>query len=385
MASSTEPSKTNTWTTVDRNCQQTDVDVYHKDLIIMETQSKDEQRPIPKQGDTLRFGECFSDHMLDIEWSADKGWSKPCIRPYENLSLDPACKVFHYASELFEGMKAYRGVDDRIRLFVPELNMRRMRRTAIRATLPDFDGDELLKCIKELVRLDQSWVPSEKGASLYIRPTLIGTDPRIGISASSFAKLFVILAPVGSYFTTFSPIALLANPQYTRAAKGGVGAFKMGCNYAPTLFVSEQAVKKGCHQVTEAGAMNIFLHWKNKNGEDELITPSLESGLILPGITRQSILELSREMGGLKVTERDFTMGELKAAVNENRVHEFFASGTAVIVTPIEKVLYITGEQEETLRFPAKDHDDSLSQRMLKALTDIYYGRVSRPGWTVEV
>ncbi|VDM61169.1 unnamed protein product [Angiostrongylus costaricensis] len=316
----------------------------------------------------------FSDHMLDVDWSVDKGWGKPCIHPYENLSLDPSCKVFHYAPELFEGMKAYRGVDDRIRLFRPELNMLRMRKTAVRAALPDFDGDELLECIKELVRLDQSWVPREKGASLYIRPTLIGTDPRLGLSSSRRAKLFVITSPVGPYFTTYSPIALLANPEYIRAIKGGVGGFKMGSNYAPTVYVCEKAIERGCHQVlwlsgpehyvTEAGAMNTFLYWKNEEGEEELITPTLESGLILPGVTRQSVLELSQEIDGFKVTERDFTMAEVKRALNESRVHEFFASGTAVVITPIDRVLYINEEKEETLRFPAMDRDKSLMQRL---------------------
>ncbi|KJH43432.1 aminotransferase, class IV [Dictyocaulus viviparus] len=212
--------------------------------------------------------------------------------------------VFHYASELFEGLKAYRGIDGHIRLFRPQLNMERMRRSARRAALPDFDGSELLQCIRELIRIDEAWVPHQKGASLYIRPTIIGTDPKLGVSPSQQAKLFVITGP---------PISLFADAQYIRAAKGGVGAFKMGCNYAPTMHVGVQAIKKGCHQVlwlygakhyacclslvfpnlevkvpatylidffhvTEAGAMNIFMYWKNEYGEDELITPSIESG-----------------------------------------------------------------------------------------------------------
>ncbi|PIO74599.1 branched-chain-amino-acid aminotransferase 2 domain protein [Teladorsagia circumcincta] len=139
--------------------------------------------------------------MLDVDWSSDGGWTRPKIRPYENFSLDPACKVFHYATELFEGLKAYRGDDDRIRLFRPQLNMERMRRTARRAALPDFDGDELLQCIEDLVRVDRAWVPREKGASLYIRPTLIGTETSLGVQYSNKAKLFVITGPVGAYFT----------------------------------------------------------------------------------------------------------------------------------------------------------------------------------------
>ncbi|KAK6050018.1 branched-chain-amino-acid aminotransferase 2 domain protein [Cooperia oncophora] len=188
--------------------------------------------------------------MFEVDWSSEGGWTKPVIRPYENFSLDPAAKVLHYATELFEGMKAYRGDDDRIRLFRPQLNMERMRRTARRAALPDFDGDELLKCILELVRVDQAWVPKEKGAALYVRPTLIGTEPGLGVLLSNKAKLFVITSPVGAYFKHgFKPIKLLADAKFVRAAKGGVGAFKMGSNYAPTLGVAAEAESEGCHQV----------------------------------------------------------------------------------------------------------------------------------------
>ncbi|KAL6733192.1 hypothetical protein Aduo_003859 [Ancylostoma duodenale] len=169
------------------------------------------------------------------------------------------------------------------------------------------------------------------------------------------------------------PVSLLADPQYIRAAKGGVGAFKMGCNYAPTLMLGEVAKQKGCHQVlwlagpeqyvTEVGAMNVFMYWKNERGEDELITASLDSGIILPGVTRQSILELSREIGGFKVTERDFTMKELTKAVKENRVYEMFGAGTAVVVTPIDRILYNNGGREEELKIPLMDSEKSLMQR----------------------
>ncbi|EPB79008.1 branched-chain-amino-acid transaminase [Ancylostoma ceylanicum] len=344
---------------------------YHKDLQIKEAKP-DQRRPLPKEGDQLGFGALFSDHMLETDYTGSE-WTKPIIHPYGNFSIDPASKVFHYACELFEGMKAYRGEDGRIRLFRPELNMARMRRSAARSSLPDFDGKELLECIKELIRLDQAWVPTQKGASLYIRPTIIATEPMLGVHTSKTAKLFVITGPAGAYFNTFAPVSLLADPQYIRAAKGGVGAFKMGCNYAPTLKLGEVAKEKGCHQVlwlagpehhvTEAGAMNVFLFWKNEQGEDELITASLESGIILPGVTRQSILELSREMGGFKVTERDFTMNELMKAIKEKRVHEMFGAGTAVVVTPIDRILYDIEGREEELKLPLMDSEKSLMQK----------------------
>ncbi|CAJ0608390.1 unnamed protein product [Cylicocyclus nassatus] len=366
---------------------------YRKDLQIRQA-SPGQRKPIPKKDEPLGFGAIFADHMLEIDYEGGK-WAKPVIHPYCNLSIDPAAMVLHYAYELFEGLKAYRGVDNRIRMFRPELNMARMRRSAERSTLPDFDGNELLECIKELIRIDKEWVPRRKGASLYIRPTMIATDTVLGLHVSPTAKLFVIIGPAGAYFDTFDPVTLLADPRYIRAAKGGVGAFKMGCNYAPTLMLGGLAKEKGCHQVlwlagpehyvTEVGAMNFFMFWKNEQGEDELITASLESGIILPGVTRQSILELAREMGGFKVTERDFTIDEVRKAVKENRVYEMFGTGTAAVVTPVDKIIYQADGVEETLNVPAKDDEKSLMQRLFKTITDIQFGRATRSGWTVDV
>nr|CDJ96082.1 Aminotransferase domain containing protein [Haemonchus contortus] len=366
---------------------------YHSELQVIK---QEKPKSLPKNREPLGFGLLFSDHMLEVDWSSDDGWTKPKILPYENFSLDPACKVFHYATELFEGMKAYRGDDGRIRLFRPHLNMDRMRQSAKRAALPDFDGEQLLECIKDLVRVDQAWVPEEKGAALYIRPTLIGTEPSLAVSNSKRAKLFVITSPVGAYFTNgFAPIKLLADAKFARAARGGVGAFKMGSNYGPTMSVAAESVSEGCqqvlwlsgkeHYVTEAGAMNVFLHWKNERGENELITPSLDSGLILPGITRLSILQLARDLGNVKVTERDFTMNELKNAVKENRAYEFFGSGTAVVLSPIDSILYKADGRNEDIRFPKIDITKSLMAKLFNTITDIQYGRKSRPGWTVEI
>ncbi|CAJ0608391.1 unnamed protein product [Cylicocyclus nassatus] len=367
---------------------------YYKDLQIKEA-SPGQRKPLPKKDQPLGFGVIFSDHMLEVDYERGKGWTKPVIHPYRNFSLDPAAKVLHYACELFEGLKAYRGADNRIRMFRPELNMARMRRSAKRSTLPDFDGNELLECIKELIRIDKEWVPRQKGASLYIRPTIIGTEPMLGVHVSSTAKLFVIIGPAGAYFDTFDPVTLLADPRYVRAAKGGVGEYKMGCNYAPTLMLGGVAKEKGCHQVlwlagpehyvTEVGAMNFFMYWKNEQGEDELITASLESGIILPGVTRQSILELAREMGGFKVTERDFTMDEVRKAVKEKRVYEMFGTGTAAVVTPVDKIVFQAEGIEDRLEVPVKDDENSLMQRLFKTITDIQFGRAKRAGWTVDV
>ncbi|XP_031572283.1 branched-chain-amino-acid aminotransferase-like [Actinia tenebrosa] len=228
-------------------------------------------------------------------------------------------------------MKAYRGVDNKIRMFRPLENMKRMNHSASRACLPKFDSEEMVKCIRQLVKLDQEWVPYSDTCSLYIRPTLIGTQPTLGVNKANSALLYVILSPVGPYFKTgtFNPVALLADPQYVRAWPGGVGDCKMGGNYGPTILAQLNAERQGLqqvlwlfgddHQVTEVGTMNMFMLWINKKGEKELITPPL-NGLILPGVTRSSLLALGKKWGEFKVTEKEFNMEDVVNGVNENRV-----------------------------------------------------------------
>ncbi|MEE6477442.1 hypothetical protein FKM82_011512 [Ascaphus truei] len=348
------------------------------DLIIDLTTSSKE-KPDPSK---LVFGTVFTDHMLTIEWSLESGWQKPTIKPFQNLSLHPACSALHYALELFEGMKAYRGEDGKIRLFRPKLNMDRMLRSAVRATLPVFDKDEFLECIMKLIEVDKDWVPHSNAASLYIRPTFIGTEPSLGVKKPSKALLYVILSPVGPYFANkgFSPVSLWADPKYVRAWKGGTGDCKMGGNYGCSIFAQYEAIDAGCqqvlwlygedHQITEVGTMNLFLFWENENGEEELATPPLD-GIILPGITRQSILDLARKWGEFKVSERYLTMSDLLLALKENRVKEMFGSGTACVVCPVSKILY----KNENLHIPTMENGPKIAGRCLKQLTDIQYGR----------
>uniref|UniRef100_A0A8C2YW95 Branched-chain-amino-acid aminotransferase n=1 Tax=Cyclopterus lumpus TaxID=8103 RepID=A0A8C2YW95_CYCLU len=333
---------------------------------------------------TLVFGKQFSDHMLTINWSAADGWETPHIKPFQNLSLHPASSALHYSIELFEGMKAFRGEDNHIRLFRPMLNMERMLRSADRSSLPLFDKEELLKCIKKLVEVDQEWVPFSQDASLYIRPTFIGTEPSLGVSPTTQAMIFVIVGPVGPYFATgsFNPISLLADPSFVRAWKGGVGAYKMGGNYGPTIAVQSEAVKRGCQQVlwlygeqeeiTEVGTMNLFIYWTNEKGEKELFTPPLD-GIILPGVTRQSLLDLARTWGEFKVTERTMSMKELLGALDAGRILEVFGAGTACVVCPVGSLLY----REESYQIPTMQNGPDLAKRFHKELTDIQYGRTA--------
>ncbi|XP_036373843.1 branched-chain-amino-acid aminotransferase, cytosolic [Megalops cyprinoides] len=338
----------------------------------------------------LAFGTVFTDHMLTIEWTSAEGWQKPHICPFRNLSIHPACSALHYAVELFEGMKAYRGANGVVRLFRPMLNMKRMLKSAERGSLPSFDGAELLECIRKLVELEQDWVPQSDTASLYIRPTFMGTEPSLGVKKPSRALLFVILSPVGSYFSTGAkPVSLWADPKYIRAWRGGTGDCKMGGNYGASIYAQSEAVELGCqqvlwlygedHQITEVGTMNLFLYWINEDGEEELATPPLD-GIILPGITRQSILELTRKWGEFKVSERYLTMMDLRRALKEDRVKEMFGSGTACVVSPVGRILY----QGENLLIPCLGEHPPLASRLLKELTDIQYGRTPSD-WTYLV
>jgi branched-chain amino acid aminotransferase len=338
----------------------------------------------------LVFGKNFTDHLLRATWTAGAGWGAPRITPFENFSIHPAAKVLHYAQELFEGMKAYRGVDDKIRMFRPMHNMARMNVTAKRACLPPFEGTEFLQCIRKLIQIDQEWVPHDTSSSLYIRPTLIGLDSSLGVASATEAELFVLLCPVGPYYATgLKPVNLLADPNYIRAWPGGCGFAKMGSNYAPTLWIGEHAAKVNCqqvlwlfgpdHEVTEVGAMNVFAFLENATtGRKELVTPPLDKGIILPGVTRRSIVEMTSEWGEFDVTERKLTMPELMEAKSEGRLLEMFGSGTAAIVSPIGGIYY-EGKMES---IPTPER--GLAHRVMDSMTDIYYGRISHP-WAVDI
>ncbi|XP_042898071.1 branched-chain-amino-acid aminotransferase, cytosolic isoform X2 [Parasteatoda tepidariorum] len=352
----------------------------------------DEKKKSPKPDENnLLFGKVFSDHMLEIEWSEENGWGKPIIGPIHNLNLHPACKVFHYAQELFEGLKAYRSKNDKILLFRPDLNIKRLLTTAERASFPVFDENEFLKCLKKLVSIDKTWVPHKKLSSLYIRPTFIGIEPSLGIGSSKKALLFVITGPVGSYYEIGEekPVSLLADPSFVRAWPGGVGSKKMGCNYAPTLYVQKVAEKQNFqqvlwlfgedHQLAEVGTMNIFVYLINSNGDHELITPPLD-GTILPGITRQSLLDLANKWGEFKVSERNITMKEIILAKRENRLLEMFGSGTACVVSPVGSISYLGN----TITIPTIESAHSLHRRFSNELINIQYGNI-KSEWSVPV
>ncbi|PIA12824.1 branched-chain-amino-acid aminotransferase [Coemansia reversa NRRL 1564] len=348
---------------------------------------------VPKE--ELVFGHVFTDHMLTIEWTAKRGWGSPLIKPYGPLVLDPSCSVFHYAFECFEGLKAYRDAQGNIRLFRPEKNMERMNSSAERLHLPQFDGKEAVECIKELLRADKRWVPEGRGYSLYLRPTLISTENTLGVHRANSALLYVIASPCGPYFPTgFKAISLYCDESNVRAWPGGVGNKKLGANYAPSVGPQVAAENKGYqqvlwtigedHELMEVGTMNMFVFWRNESGEQELVTPPLD-GTILPGITRDSILELTRNWGEFKVSERKINMKQIACASDEGRLLEVFGAGTACVVTPVSRI-HFQGKDYEIPLNPSIPSAQAgpITARIYDTLFAVQYGETTS-NWSVVV
>ncbi|KAJ7462624.1 branched-chain amino acid aminotransferase II [Mycena galericulata] len=308
----------------------------------------------PPPSNTLVFGRTFTDHMLTIPWDAISGWGTPHIKPYGPLQLEPSATVLHYAQTLFEGMKAYRDETGKITLFRPDMNMKRMNNSARRIALPTFNGGALLELIKQLIHIDKHWVPQEPGHSLYVRPTLIGTHKALGVGPPNEALLFVILSPVGPYFASgFKPVALHGTTEFTRAAPGGTGAYKLGVNYAPSVVPQKSAAALGYsqnlwlhgedHNLTEVGTMNMFVVFTTEDGSTELVTPPLD-GMILPGVTRDSVLTLAREHASGKnrlVGLTDKLIVSERRAAAAGRLVEMFGAGTAVVISPVNRIGYM--------------------------------------------
>ncbi|KAJ5149355.1 Branched-chain-amino-acid aminotransferase [Penicillium atrosanguineum] len=344
----------------------------------------------------LVFGKTFTDHMLTIEWTAADGWHTPQIVPYQNLSLDPSTCVFHYAFECFEGMKAYKDNNGGIRLFRPNKNMERLNKSSARIALPTFDGEALTKLIGEFVKLDDRFIPDARGYSLYLRPTMIGTQKTLGVGPPGSALLFVIASPVGPYYPTgFKAISLEATDYAVRAWPGGVGDKKLGANYAPCILPQLEAASRGFQQnlwlfgeeeyVTEVGTMNLFIALKDKEtGQKELITAPLD-GTILEGVTRDSVLALARERlepQGWKISERKIRMSDVAKAAEEGRMIEVFGAGTAAIVSPVRNISY----QGKMVDCGLKENEEAgdIALQMKTWIESIQYGDEQHP-WSYTI
>lgn len=341
-------------------------------------------KTIPTLDEKLVFGTVTTDHMFIADWNQESGWAAPQIQPYGPLVLDPKSSCLHYGTECFEGMKAYRSKSGKVLLFRPDRNAMRMRKSSTSLGLPEFDVSEWLSCVRRFIDIDRRWVPDKPGFSLYIRPTMIGTHEQLGVVRPQKAKLFIVNSLVGPYFAEgFKPVALYCDDSKVRAWPGGSGDKKVGGNYAPGIVQTAEINKLGYQQllwlcndyVTEVGTMNFFVLWKNKQGETELITAPLDS-TILEGVTRDSILSLTRQWNQFKVSERKFTIHELVEAIQEKRVIEIFGAGTACIVCPVYKIFYKGQDYQIPLEL---ETSGVITKRIQDEIMAIQYGDVEHP------
>ncbi len=303
----------------------------------------------PADESKLGFGRIFTDHMFLMNYSVEEGWHNARVVPYGPIALDPSAMVFHYAQELFEGMKAYRRPDGSIQLFRPDKNIERMNNTCDRLCVPRIDPADALQAIETVVAVDSDWVPHTKGTSLYIRPFIIATDPQLGVHPSHTYIFAVILSPVGSYYAAgLDPVKIMVEREYVRCVKGGTGLAKAGGNYAASLIGQKKAEDMGFAQVLwldgvhrryidEVGAMNVFFVI-----DGTVITPDLTDGNILPGVTRASCVELLKKWG-MPVEERKLSIDEILEAQASGRLDEAFGTGTAAVISPIGE-LYDRGQ-----------------------------------------
>jgi branched-chain amino acid aminotransferase len=339
----------------------------------------------PKDKD-LAFGNVFTDHMFVADFEEEKGWYDPRVEPYAPVPLDPATAVLHYGQSLFEGLKAFRGKDGKIRLFRPDKHVARLNRTAERMCIPTLDPDLVLKSWTTLVDVDREWAPSSVGTSLYIRPTIIASEPFLGVRPAKEYLYYVIVSPVGPYYPEgLAPTKIKVIENYVRAVAGGLGEAKTSANYAASLYAAEEAKHEGFTQVLwldgvehryieEVGTSNIMLKIA-----DEVITPPL-GGTILAGVTRDSALALLKSWG-VRVSERRITIDEVVAAADKGTLQEVWATGTAAVISPVGELAYkgrrIVVNQGKI---------GATAQKLYDTIVAIQYGEAADPhGWTLVV
>ena len=334
----------------------------------------------------LVFGKCMTDHMLIIDYDQGQGWHDARIVPYGPLMIDPAAKVLHSAEEIFEGLKAYRTADGSIQLFRVMDNIQRMNDSADRLCMPNIPYELALAGIKELVKLEQDWVPTAKDTSLYIRPFMIGLDAALGVHSSHHVQYIVIVCPVGAYYPEgLNPVKIYIEDEDVRAVKGGTGMAKTGGNYAASLRAGNRAEKRGYSQVLwldgvhrkyieEVGAMNVMFKVNGK-----VLTPDL-NGSVLPGITRRSCIQLLKDWG-YEVEERRISAEELFEAAKNGTLEEAWGTGTAAVISPIGELA--EGDEKVTIN---AGKIGPVTQRLYDELTGIQWGRIADThGWTMKV
>ncbi|RDE13953.1 MAG: branched chain amino acid aminotransferase [Candidatus Thorarchaeota archaeon] len=342
------------------------------------------RKPKPKDPLKLPFGSTFTDHMFTMRYRNSE-WSDPQIGPYQPLSLDPAAMCLHYGQGIFEGMKAYRRAG-KVYLFRPRDNIMRLNDSAKRMVMPEVDVDFVLGCLKELVKTERDWIPDLPGTSLYIRPTMIAVEPKLGVRASLEYLFYIIVGPVGPYFPEgFNPLKIMVSDKYVRAVRGGVGFSKTMGNYAASLLGGKEASDAGCSQVLwldaierkyveETSTMNVFVKF-----DKELATPPLD-GTILPGITRHSVIRIAKDWN-LTVNERRVSIDEIADGTKSGKVKELFGAGTAATIAPIGELLY---QGKSYVVSGGKTGD--LTRRLYDELTALQCGEgKDKYGWVVSV
>jgi branched-chain amino acid aminotransferase len=345
-----------------------------------------ELKELPGSDNLLEFGTIFTDHMFLMDYEAGKGWVNPRIIPYQLLPIDPAAMVFHYGQEMFEGLKAYKSKEGKTLLFRPDKNIERANNTNRRICMPTILPEDYLQAVKELVKLDERWIPTRPGTSLYIRPYMYATEPYLGVRLSGMYRFMIILSPVGAYYPEgLNPVKIWVEEEYVRAVRGGIGEAKAGANYVASLKAQESAHDEGYSQVLwldgvehkyieEVGAMNIFFKIDGK-----VVTPAL-NGSILPGVTRNSCIELCKSWG-LEVEERRISIDEVETAAENGKLEEVWGTGTAAVISPVGEL----NIHHKMLKV-ADGGIGAVSQRLYDTVTGIQLGDIEDTlHWTVEV
>lgn len=353
------------------------------DIRYEKTQHK---KTIPDQDNPLVFGTIFTDHMFIMDYETTKGWYDPRIVPYQPVVLEPSAMVFHYGQEMFEGLKAYKTEEGKVLLFRPDKNIKRANHTNRRICIPEILEEDFLQAIQAIVAMDEAWIPTKPGTSLYIRPFVIATDPFLGVRPSNTYKFMIILSPVGAYYPEgLNPVKIWIEDEYVRAVTGGVGEAKTGANYVASLLAQVKAHEEEYSQVLwldgverkyieEVGAMNIFF---KINGT--VVTPML-NGSILPGVTRASVIELCQKWN-IPVEERRISVDELLQVAQSGELEEVFGTGTAAVISPVGHLRF-----EDTVIQVKDGSIGALSQKIYDTITGIQLGKLEDTfGWTVEV
>ena len=343
-------------------------------------------KEIPGEDNPLTFGTIFTDHMFMMNYETGKGWFDPRIVPYQKLELEPSAMVFHYAQEMFEGLKAYRADDGRALLFRPDMNAKRANETNKRLCIPQIPEEDFVQAIKELVKVDEAWIPTKEGTSLYVRPFIIATDEFLGVRPSDTYLFIIILSPVGAYYPEgLNPVKIWIEDDYVRAVRGGIGFAKTGGNYAASLAAQVKAHDEGYSQVLwldgverkyieEVGAMNIFFKINGK-----VVTPML-NGSILPGITRNSTIELLKQWG-IPVEERKISVDELLEAATNGSLEEVFGTGTAAVISPVGHLRF-----EDNVIQVQDGGIGPISQKLYATIVCTQLGRIADVNnWTVTI